>query len=189
MNEPKSWQIEPSEWTLFLDRDGVINQKLEDTYVYSWSEFVFEEGVLESIPLLMQHFGRIVVVTNQQGIGKEEMTEADLHAIFEELQKAVVEAGGRIDGFYYCPHLASDRTCKCRKPQQGMAHQAKADFPAIDFTKSVMVGDALTDMEFGKRLGMKTVYITNNRYFNETFPDLADIYLESLAEFTSLLVD
>lgn len=149
-----------STWTLFLDRDGVLNKHLIDSYVRNIEEFVWEEGVLEGLQILSKVFSRIVVVTNQQGIGKGLMTEHDLNDIHWKMQNDVEKVSGRIDRFYYCPHLANIQ-CSCRKPGVLMAYNAQKDFPLIDFNKSIMIGDSNSDIEFGYRLGMLTVKIGN----------------------------
>lgn len=145
--------------TLFLDRDGVINRRLPGRYVQEWSEFRFLPGVPDTIARLCAHFDRVVVVTNQQGIGKGLMSAEDLHAVHHQMTAALVRAGGRIDGIYFCPDLASSQD-NCRKPAPAMGLWARRDFPDIDFRHSVMVGDSLSDMVFGKELGMFTVLIT-----------------------------
>ncbi len=150
-------QVDES-WTLFLDRDGVINERLPGDYVKNVSEFVFLPGAELAIRALTMAFGRTVVVTNQQGIGKGIMTAEDLVAVHEYMLHHVSEAGGVIDRVYLCPELAGDNP-KCRKPNTGMAEQAKRDFPEIDFQRAVMVGDSPSDMEFGDRMQMKTVFI------------------------------
>lgn len=145
--------------TLFLDRDGVINQRIVGDYVRNRSEFVFLEGALQALVDLARKFDYIVVVTNQQGIAKGRMTEADLQDVHDYMVAQVEAAGGRLDGVYYCPHHERDAPA-CRKPNPGMAHQAKADFPAIEFERALMVGDSVSDLVFGQRLGMKTVLLT-----------------------------
>jgi len=145
-------------WSLFLDRDGVINQRIPDGYVRYPSEFVFLSGVPESIAILASIFGKIVVVTNQQGIGKGLMTEKQLHAVHEKMIAGIREAGGRIDGIFFCPDLAS-QSGNCRKPAIFLAEEAKKRFPEIDFHQSIMVGDTESDMRFGKKAGMVTVLI------------------------------
>ena len=147
-------------WTLFLDRDGVINKKLEADYVKTWSEFEFIEGVKEAINYFLKHFGKIIIVTNQQGIGKGLMTEQDLQTIHNKMLNQLKCCDAVIHAIMYCPHLASDN-CICRKPNIGMALKAKELFPEIDFSKSVMIGDSLSDIEFGKNAGMHTILIEN----------------------------
>lgn len=111
------------------------------------------------MPALARHFNLVLVVTNQQGIGKGLMTEADLERVHQFMRKAVHSAGGRIDGIYFCPDLKS-QVNNCRKPAPALAIQAQLDFPGIYFSKSVMVGDSASDMVFGEQLGMKTALIT-----------------------------
>jgi D-glycero-D-manno-heptose 1,7-bisphosphate phosphatase len=149
-------------WTLFLDRDGVINEKIDNDYVRSWERFTFLPGVLTALQELSGIFGRIVVTTNQRGIGRGLFTEADLQDIHHRMLEEVVAAGGRIDACYFCPHLQDAPDCNCRKPLPGMALQAKAQFPEIVFSKSVLVGDSVSDIQFGKNLGMHTVHITKS---------------------------
>lgn len=146
------------EWTLFLDRDGVINKRLVGDYVKTPDEFVFIEGVPEALAALSNVFGRIFVVTNQQGIGKGLMSEEDLRIIHDLMVKRIEEEGGFISKIYHCPELKKHNS-PFRKPNTGMAEQAKRDFPEIDFSMSVMVGDSQADMEFGRRMGMKNIYI------------------------------
>ena len=149
----------PNHFTLFLDRDGVINRRIPGSYVKDCSAFEFLEGSLEAVIGFRDLFTRIVVVTNQQGIGKGIMTTEDLNEVHDHMLKAINSAGGHIDKVYHCPKLASLNP-RCRKPNPGMGEKAQADFPEIQFKESVMVGDSLSDMEFGIRLGMTTVFIT-----------------------------
>jgi D-glycero-D-manno-heptose 1,7-bisphosphate phosphatase len=143
--------------TLFLDRDGIINIHLKNDYVKNWEEFEFLPGVLEAFALLSQEFQKILIVTNQRGVGKGLMTENNLKCIHQKMISEIEKYGGRIDKIYYCTDVNSENIN--RKPNSGMAFQAKKDFPDIEFTRSVMVGDSLSDLEFGKRLGMKTILI------------------------------
>jgi histidinol-phosphate phosphatase family protein len=145
-----------SSWTLFLDRDGVINKRIVGNYVKSIDEFEFEDGALETIAKFSKLFGRIIVVTNQQGIGKGIMTESNLFEIHRYMSEEIERHGGRIDAVYYAPALASEQS-ELRKPNTGMAYLAQKDFPEIDFQKSVMIGDSDSDILFGQALGMITV--------------------------------
>lgn len=169
-------------WTLFLDRDGVINEKLEKDYVKRLDEFQFLTGAKEAIVHLSQLFGTTVVVTNQQGIGKGLMTTEDLKLVHQYMMNEVEAAGGKIDEVYFAPDLASSNSIN-RKPNTGMAEQARKDFPHIDFKKSVMVGDSLSDMQMGKRVGMITVYITQS---SEKLKE-ADFQFKSLKDFAAAL--
>lgn len=145
-------------WTLFLDRDGVINKRLPGDYVKNIGEFEFIEGVTEALKKFNPLFRHIVVVTNQQGIAKGIYTVNELDLIHEHMLTEVNRTGGRIDKVYFAPHLAAENH-PMRKPGIGMALAAKKDFPDIDFARSVMVGDSPSDMEFGRAAGMKTVFI------------------------------
>ena len=177
-----NWNIDQS-WTLFLDRDGVINKRLMADYVKSVSEFELLDGVAESLHLASQTFGRIVVVTNQQGIGKGIMTERNLSDIHAYCTELISEAGGRIDRYYFAPELAGTGG-GLRKPESGMALQAQADFPEIVFERSVMIGDSDSDIQFGKNLGMKTVFVSHNKEIHES----ADVTVSSLYEGIKQLV-
>lgn len=165
-------------WTLFLDRDGVINEEVVGSYVTDWSEFHFCEGALEAIHELSEVFGRIVVVTNQRGVGRGIMTFDTLKDIHTQMIQSISEVGGRIDKVYSCTEVLD--TDHNRKPNTGMAFQAKEDFPQIDFRHSVMVGNSMSDMEFGKRLAMHTVFLTSKHEPYELPHDLIDEQFGSL---------
>ena len=149
-------------WTLFLDRDGVINERLIDDYVKQLNELEIIKGVPEALHTFTRLFGRIVVVTNQQGIGKGMMTAADLSIIHGFIAEVIEQAGGKIDQFYFAPQLATENHID-RKPGIGMGLRAQREFPEIDFSKSLMIGDSESDIEFGMNLGMKTVMLKNGR--------------------------
>jgi D-glycero-D-manno-heptose 1,7-bisphosphate phosphatase len=176
------WGIDHS-WTLFLDRDGVINVRLMGDYVKNREEFSFISGVPEAIVQFNNIFSRIFVVTNQQGIGKGVMTESNLLDVHSYMLDGVRMVGGKIDHCYFAPQLAIENS-NMRKPGSGMALKAKLDFPEIDFSRSVMVGDSDSDIEFGKNLGMRTVKVTNE----ESDTSNADLYVKSLKEFSDLLI-
>ncbi len=171
-------------WTLFLDRDGVINVRPIDDYVKTWNDFNFLPGVAEAFAIFDKIFKRIIVVTNQQGIGKGLMSSDDLEVVHSKMITEIQNTGGRIDAVYYCPELA-EKPLSCRKPSTFMAQKALAEFPDIDFGKSLMLGDMITDLQFGRNAGMKTIYINTNQQivdvglYDETYP--------SLIEFAKLL--
>jgi len=175
-------------WTLFLDRDGVINLHYPNDYVKNWDEFYFLEGVLDAIKFLSNIFKRIIIVTNQQGVGKELMTREDLDLIHSEMLKEVRKHGGRIHAIYSATELLNNDKKQMRKPGTGMARQAKMDFPEIDFSKSIIVGDSLSDMEFGRNAGMITVFAGDKHKLSEGQLDLADDHCESLADFARQLI-
>lgn len=169
-------------WTLFLDRDGVINRKLEDDYVKHWIEFEFIDGVFSALEKLNSIFGNIVIVTNQQCIGKGIIRAEDLELIHKNMLYEITFQKGRIDKVYFSPYLSSENH-PTRKPGIGMAHLAQKDFPGIDFKKSIIVGDSLSDMEFGRAAGMITVYISDTEKKDERI----DYWYTSLLEFANSL--
>ncbi|MFT3701796.1 MAG: HAD-IIIA family hydrolase [Agriterribacter sp.] len=148
-------------WTLFLDRDGVINHETVGSYVTKWDEFIFYDGVLEALNIFTEKFNRIIIITNQRGVSKGLMSETDLNDIHHNMQQQVNAAGGQIEAIYYCIDLENESPN--RKPNPGMGLMAKNDFPDIDFTRSIMIGNTMGDMEFGKNIGAKTIFIASNR--------------------------
>ena len=150
-----------NDWTLFLDRDGVINVRIIDGYVTKIEEFEFLPNVIDAFKIFNEKFKRIIVVTNQQGVGKGIMTSEDVDYVHKYMIQEVERQGGRIDKIYFCPQLKSVDN-NYRKPSPKMAYFAKEDFPEIDLSKSIMVGDMNSDIEFGKNAGMKTVFIGDN---------------------------
>ncbi len=149
-----------NKWTLFLDRDGVINDNSSVYYVRKWEEFVFRDDFLEAIPFFSKIFWKIIIVTNQQGIGKGEMKTADLEDIHSKMLLEIKRKNGRIDDIFFCPHREEDN-CLCRKPKIGMALKAKEKYPEISFSKAVMIGDSPGDMLFAREAGMKTLFLGN----------------------------
>jgi D-glycero-alpha-D-manno-heptose 1-phosphate guanylyltransferase len=174
-------------WTLFLDRDGVINEDKPNGYILNADEFIFYDGLLSNddkpgaFKKFAELFGRIIIITNQRGVGRELMTIKDLDDIHEKLVKEVTAAGGRIDHIYYCP--SADKKDPGRKPNLGMAVQIKKDFPQVDFGHSIMVGNNFSDMQFGKNAGMHTVFVkTTNSSVELPYQDI-DLLHNSLADF------
>jgi len=170
------------DWTLFLDRDGVLNKKLEARYVTSPAELALLPGVGDAMAQFSMMFGRIIIVTNQQGVGKQLMTHHDLNTVHNSLIEQLMYYGARVDEIYYCPDLEHENSAN-RKPNPGMGFQAKQDFPDINFKKSIMVGDSDSDIQFGKILQMVTVKISSIRDSQADFthPSLKDfsIYLSN----------
>jgi D-glycero-alpha-D-manno-heptose 1-phosphate guanylyltransferase len=172
-------------WTLFIDRDGVINHEKKEEYIRNWGEFRFYEGVKEAMKTFADKFGKIIVISNQRGVGRQLMTEDDLSHIHVNMREAIEKAGGRIDHIYYC--TSADNKHSCRKPNPGMAFLAKKDFPGIDFSRSIMIGNKPSDMLFGRFAGIHTVFVrTTNPDQAFPHPDI-DLVFESLADFAKAL--
>jgi histidinol-phosphate phosphatase family protein len=172
-------------WTLFLDRDGVINYENPGDYVRNWEEFIFFPKAPENISFFNKRFQRLILATNQRGITKGIMTLDDLEDIHSKMLKGISEKGGKIDRIYFC--VDAEPSSPCRKPNPGMAFQAVHDYPEIDLKKSLMVGNNISDMLFGKNAGMKTIFLRT------TSPDLdlpheaIDLHFNDLDEFAHAL--
>jgi len=170
---------------LFLDRDGVINHEKEQSYVFNYGEFTFYKGAKEALKILAGMFPRILIVTNQRGVGKGLMTTADLADIHQKMLADIEQAGGRIDHIYHCDSLSNDHPN--RKPNPGMAFEAKRDYPEIDLTRSVMVGNNLSDMEFGRNAGMYTVFLRTTNPDQPLPHPAIDVAFNSLYDFAKAL--
>lgn len=170
-------------WTLFLDRDGVINERIVDGYVMDFNDFVPVPQLFEALRIFNDKFGKIFVVSNQQCIGKGLCTENTVIHLHHQVNDMLLNNKILIDDFLFCPHKASDN-CNCRKPKPGLALQAVEKHPSIDFSKSIIVGDMLTDIQFGHQLGMTTVYVgaPNNHQMKE-ITHLADFIFDNLFDF------
>ena len=184
-NSPLDLKAIDKSWTLFLDRDGVINEDKVGSYIFNTDEFIFMQGAPGFFKQLTEMFGRIIVVTNQRGVGRELMTEDDLTAIHQKMIREINAAGGKIDGIYYATALNNDDPF--RKPNPGMALKAKTDFPDIDLTKSIMIGNKSSDMSFGKNAGMYTIFVaTTNPEVPFPHPDI-DLRFPLLEDFIKAL--
>ncbi len=152
--------------TVFVDRDGVINRKApEGSYVETWEDFEFLPGALDGLRMLTEHGLRVVVASNQRGVARGRVREADLIEIHDRMREQDAHAGGRIDAVYYCPHAGED--CECRKPRPGMLHAAARDVPGVRLEESAMVGDRAHDMHAAAAVGALRVLV---RGFDEPMP-------------------
>jgi len=170
----------PADRFLFLDRDGVLNERIAGDYVRRWAQWKWLPGAKEAVARLTKAYERAFVVSNQQGIGKGLMTEADVAEIHDRMSKEIAAAGGHIDAIYVCPSLAAENDPN-RKPKTGMARQAVADFPEVCLHNSVMIGDSVSDMEFGWRCGMRCVYLTNGEPIPDEVSDCTDLCYERMS--------
>ena len=143
--------IEPYD-TLLLDRDGTINVHLIGDYVKHWNEFEFIPGVLEAMPRFAQHFKHIFIVTNQRGVGKGKYTEEDLADIHSHMVTEIEKVDGRIDDIYHCTSLTENDIR--RKPGRGMFDDILRDYPEVEPSKTLMIGDGDVDEEFAKSCGI-----------------------------------
>jgi len=130
-------------------------------YVKSLAEVRFLPGVLPALARAARLNGRLVVVTNQSAIGRGLLTRAAAEAINADIARQVAAAGGRLDGLYLCPHLP-EAGCNCRKPAPGLLQQAAAAL-GIDLSASVMIGDAVTDIQAGRAAGARAMLVRTGR--------------------------
>jgi len=181
----RSFQIEKG-WTLFLDRDGVINKRIPDGYVKHPDEFEFIQGVKEAISNFSGFFNYIIVVTNQQGIGKGLMTNSQLTVVHKKMLEEIEKSGGRIDAVFFSPDLKNERSFT-RKPSVGFGLKARKQFPSIQFKKSIMAGDSYSDILFGHRLGMMTVLIGTDKETTLKCADILDYSFPDLISFAHFI--
>jgi D-glycero-D-manno-heptose 1,7-bisphosphate phosphatase len=146
---------------VFLDRDGVLNRKApEGSFVSSWDDFHVLPGVPQAILRLNRAGLPVIVVSNQRGIALGRYSASQVDSVHQCFQQFLALSGAHIDAFLVCPHDAG--RCDCRKPLPGLFLQAAARFPGLTASQCVMIGDALVDMEFGRRLGMTTILVESD---------------------------
>lgn len=145
--------------TVILDRDGVLNRKPPRAeYVRSPAEWEWLPGALQALALLQGAGYRVVIVSNQAGVARGAMTEADLHGVHDAMKADVARAGGRIDALYYCPH-GWDEGCECRKPRPGMLFQAQRDLD-LDLSRTLFIGDDDRDGQAADAAGCRFAQVT-----------------------------
>jgi len=156
---------------IFLDRDGVINRQMPPhDYVKNWAEFEFLPGALEALRLLSQASYQIYIVTNQRGIARGLMTEADLDDIHQRMQAAITAAGGQIADIYYCPHNYDDN-CDCRKPKAGMFTRAAREHN-LDLSRTLFIGDNESDVVSGRARGAEALIVSSDHNLLATVQQL-----------------
>jgi D-glycero-D-manno-heptose 1,7-bisphosphate phosphatase len=144
---------------VFLDRDGTIN---EDTgYVSDPEDLIVLPGAAEAIKRLNERGIKVIVITNQSGVGRGYYTANDVRAVNERLEELLLLDGARLDGIYYCPH-SPDQMCGCRKPETGLIVRAAAEHE-IDLKRSFVVGDKAADVEMAKRAEAKGILVLTGK--------------------------
>lgn len=139
---------------VFLDRDGVIIEN-RARYVRAWADVAFLPGALAALATLSRAPLAVVIVTNQSAVGRGLLSESEAEAINAGLLAAIRAAGGRVDAVYLCPHTDADG-CDCRKPAPGLLRRAAAELD-LDLPRSVLIGDALSDLAAGRAAGVGRV--------------------------------
>lgn len=147
---------------VFLDRDGTLN--VEKNYVFRSEDFEFLPGSIRALSLLKQNGFKIIVVSNQSGVARGYYSLDDVNRLEQFIQQSLIEQHAEMDAFFYCPHHMDGKVppyntvCDCRKPKTGLFERADALF-SVDRNHSWMIGDAMSDMQFGKNAGLKTILV------------------------------
>lgn len=170
---------------LFLDRDGVINVERSDDYVKNISEFIFTDGSLQAIAKLTKKFDHIFIITNQRGVGRNIMTYSDLQQVHSFMLSEIAKAGGSITQIYFCTDM--DSASINRKPNVGMAFQVQRDFPDVNFSESIMIGNSKSDIDFGNKLGMYTILVGGKYKADHKIYEDIDAFYENLYKFAENL--
>lgn len=159
---------------VFIDRDGTLMRDVD--YCGDPNKVAVFEGVSTALQRLKAGGYKIIVITNQSGIGRGYFNEKAYRAVEEEVARQV--GAGLIDATYFCPH-SPDEVCRCRKPAPGMVTQAAREH-SIDLSRSYFIGDKDSDVECGRRAGTKTILVQTG-YGGEADQDAPDIVVADLA--------
>ena len=151
-----------SKIAVFIDRDGTMSEEVG--YVNHLSRFKLLTNTAAAIKLLNDSNILAIVATNQAGVARGYFEESMIGLVHEKLRAELALNGAKLDAIYYCPHHPSAgkppyrAECNCRKPKPGMILKAKEELD-IDLNQSYMVGDKISDVEFGQKLGLKSVMV------------------------------
>jgi heptosyltransferase-2 len=146
-------------YTIFLDRDGTLNE--DPGFLRSASDLRLLPGVATALARLKSAGARLVVVTNQSGVGRGLLTLKDLEAIHARLEGLLEQSDAALDAIYFCPHHPDDG-CRCRKPATGMVDRAVSELQA-DLRKAYVVGDHANDIQLAKAAGVKSILVTSGQ--------------------------
>lgn len=142
---------------VFFDRDGIVNKHPNNSIIQSWDEFRFMPGFMESLRIVKDRGYCAAVITNQQGIRKDEYSAETVEKIHAELSARLKGWGLGLLDVYYCPHVAADE-CDCRKPKPGMILEA-AEEHDLDLPGSWVIGDQERDIKAGHAAGCRCVRV------------------------------
>jgi D-glycero-D-manno-heptose 1,7-bisphosphate phosphatase len=145
---------------VILDRDGVINQD-SDAFIKSPDEWIPIKGSLDAIARLNHHGYRVVVATNQSGVGRGLFSMDTLNAIHEKMYRSVTQAGGRIDAVFFCPHTSEDK-CACRKPKPGLLKDIASRF-RCELSGVPVIGDSLRDLQAAATMGAEPLLVLTGK--------------------------
>ena len=151
---------------VFFDRDGVINKDpggwTEYSYVTDTEYLKILPGVPEAVKKITDAGYKIIIISNQQGVGKGYFTQGDLDKVTESMKEIAESAGGSIIGVYYCTHT-KEENCECRKPKKGLFLRAQEDLGIESFDGAFYVGDTQRDIQAGRSAGLKTILVTSGK--------------------------
>ena len=167
---------------IFLDRDGTLMRDVD--YCSNPADVHVFGGATEALRSLKDAGFKLIVITNQSGIGRGYITEKEYHAVHQELERQI--GPELIDATYYCPH-APNESCSCRKPEPGMIWQAAKDHQ-LDLAKSFFIGDKETDLACGRAAGTKTILVRTG-YGASQDNALADFVAENLSAAADLILN
>lgn len=171
------------EKALFLDRDGVICKALpRGEYLVRWDEFELIDGIIELLEAAKKKGYKLLVIANQAQIAKGLMEIETLHEVHKKMRNLL---RGLLDEIYFCPHKEGDG-CECRKPKPGLAHRAIEEFD-IDPAQSFFIGDSDKDIQAGKAIGAKTVFVRNEYNAEELKKCDPDFVCNAVAEILKMI--
>jgi len=176
---------------IFLDRDGVICENRDD-YVKFWEEFVWIPGAKEALSRLKNHGYIAIVITNQSAIGRGIVSRKTVDEIHQRMGEEITQAGGKIEKIYCCPHKPEDG-CSCRKPESGLLLKAAGDLE-LDLRRSYLIGDKMTDIEMGHKVGSRTIMVKTgegqNQLADQTHWKIKPDYIaQDLSEAVDLILE
>lgn len=179
---------------VFLDRDGILNRKLpEGQYVDTCRDIELLFGAAEAVAKLNRKGHKVIVVTNQRNIALGALSEEGLARLHDFLRKELGRQGAHLDAIYHCPHDPGQQECRCRKPSPGLLEQAFRDFPGASAAESVMIGDSLSDIQAGRRFGMRTIFVRGepgrSKPGSNEAAALADAIADSLSDAVNRLIE
>ncbi|MFH1837597.1 MAG: HAD family hydrolase, partial [Candidatus Omnitrophota bacterium] len=151
---------------IFIDRDGVINKDpggwTEYGYVTVPEDFYMVKGSVEAIKMFTDAGYKVIIISNQQGVGKGYFSEEDLKKVTRKMERVVEEGKGKITRVYYCTHT-DEEDCDCRKPREGMFLKAKEELNIESFEGKFYIGDTERDIQAGRRVGLKTIFVLSGK--------------------------
>lgn len=165
---------------VFLDRDGTLNVEVD--YLHEIDKFVFIDGTFQALRLLKAHGYKLIVISNQSGIGRGYYKKQDVEQLHHYMNAVLEKYDAAIDAFYYCPHVEQDK-CLCRKPHTGLIDRAAAEWE-IDLGQSYMVGDKESDLMTAFNAGCKCAFVLSGHPISKLLQDKYKKYLfQNLLDF------